>query len=593
MLRDSVVGGKSTVFRPHQRALYIRHMSDVAPRVPVVAPAALHLSSLLDLSSRLSESDSADRILNAALLSVMGKLKIRRSCVLHPDGGHFFVSHAKGMTPPVVAMQPFSEMRFTSSDDDTAPLHAAGIHWLVPLVYQGELSAVLCFGPTLDGTEGVEDVQTYMGLVRAITTTALHNAHTVQSLLSTTVELEKRNLLVTTLFESARDFSGMNDLRTILRTLSYRLMGQLMISSFALYLREPVSGERVVINRAEAEHLIEVADAAHTIDHVCRVDDLERDHPARTLLLEAGVAAVAPMTVHGEVKGVLAVCGKLSGVGFSDEELTFIESLGNTAMAAIENDRLFEQEIERRRLQNELSIAADIQRGLLPLALPETPGMEIAASTIPSKHVSGDYYDVIALDDHRTLLAVADVSGKGIPASLLMANVQAALNVLASLDLPLTAIAERINRLVCDNTEPDVFVTMFLAIVDHDTHALQYVNMGHNPPFLLGANDVVLLSDGGVIAGVLPEPPPYRLGFGTFPDDGVLVLYTDGVTEARNDAQHEYGIGSLVEIVRAVHDRPAGEILEAIIDDVRRHAEGRPLDDDTSILIARRRGRPV
>lgn len=593
MLRDSVVGGKTTVFKPSRRALYIRHMSDAASRVPMAAPAMLHLSSLLDLSTRLSESDSADRILNAALLSVMGKLKVRRACVLHPDGDHYVVTHVKGMTPPMMPFVLIDEMRFASPSDATFPLYEAGLHWLVPLVYQGSVSAVLCFGPTLDGTEGKEDVQTYMGLVRAITTTALHNAQMVQSLLTTTVELEKRNLLVTTLFESARDFSGISDLRKILRTLSYRLMGQLMISSFALYLREPVSGERVVINRAEAEHLIDVADVAHMIDRVCRIDDLPHDHRSRTRLLDAGIAAAAPMTVHGEVKGVLAVCGKLSGHTFSEEELTFIESLGNTAMAAVENDRLFEQEIERRRLENELSIAADIQRGLLPLSLPDTPGLEVAASTIASKHVSGDYYDVIALDDHRTLLAVADVSGKGIPAALLMANVQAALNVLASLDLPLTAIAQRINKLVCDNTEPDVFVTMFLAVVDGRTNALQYVNLGHNPPFLLTGDEIVMLTDGGVLAGVLPDPPPYRMGFGTFPEDAVLVMYTDGVTEARNDDRHEYGIGNLVETVGRVRDRSPQEILDTIIADLRRFADGRPLDDDTSILVATRRGRTL
>ncbi|MBU3741940.1 MAG: hypothetical protein FGM24_06595 [Candidatus Kapabacteria bacterium] len=571
-------------------------MSDLHHRGLPLIPATIQLSSLLDLSTRLAESDSEERLLNAAVLSVMGKLKILRACVLQPDQDGWVVTHAKGIASMRFGRFESLGIRYTSAYDDTAALHAAGIYWIVPLMVRGATVAMLCFGPTIDGSDTSEDVRTYMGLVQSITATSLHNAQMVQSLLATTQELQRRNLLVTTLFESARDFSGMTDVATIFRTLSYRLMGQLMISSFALYLREPLNGQTILVNRTDTPSFANVAPDVLGITSTLRVAGIADDPDVQERLLDANVAAVAALTVHGTAKGAIAVGPKLNGGAFSDEELSFLESLGNTAMAAIENDRAVERELERLKLENELSIAASIQRGLLPLHLPVVQGYDIAASTIPSKQVSGDYYDVISLDAHRTLLAIADVSGKGIPASLVMANVQAALNVLATLDLQVDSIADRINRLVCDNTEPDVFVTMFIGVLDTSTHTLSYVNMGHNPPVMISGREggnVTLLKDGGVLAGVIPNPKPYRTGTIDLQEQDVLVLYTDGVTEARNDGYDEYGMDALTHAIRQSRALPAQGILSSLLTDVKRHANARPLDDDTSILILKRRDTSV
>ena len=146
-------------------------------------------------------------------------------------------------------------------------------------------------------------------------------------------------------------------------------------------------------------------------------------------------------------------------------------------------------ELAKQRLENELSIAAEIQRGLLPDQLPVLEGLQVSAASETSRVIGGDYFDVIRLDEHRTLFAIADVAGKGIPAALLMANVQAALNVLAWSDLPLTSLAEQINTLVCQNTEPEGFITMFLAVINAQTRGIEYVNAGHNPPILI--HDVI------------------------------------------------------------------------------------------------------
>ncbi|MCU0329880.1 MAG: SpoIIE family protein phosphatase [Candidatus Kapabacteria bacterium] len=553
--------------------------------------SSFSLTSLLDLSSRLSETDSTDRILNAALLSVMGKLRCTKACVLEHDNSQLSVRQTKGVAPFHVPNPGIEDVTSALSDPRLQVLSQAGIAWYVPVVAGSELLAVLCFGPSIGGLPLTDDLRDYLDIVRSITATALKNASMVRSLIDTSKELERRNLLVTSLLESSREFSVLSDRPGILRTLSYRLMGQLMISNFGIILYDAPAEDRLLCNSRSVEKLSQIMDILPPIHQPIRVDDLPNGAVAQRLAA-AGVSALAPLNVHGQVRAVLAMCGKLNGMDFTDEELLFAEALGNAAMIAVENDRLFHEEIAKRMLENELGIAATIQRGLLPLAVPPTPGLSVAAHTRPNKQVSGDYYDIIPLDDHRTLFCIADVAGKGVPAAILMANVQAALNVLASLDLPLGTLAERLNKLICENTEPEVFVTLFLAVIDANTETMHYVNAGHNPPVLYRSNgDVELLTEGGVLAGVIPDPPPYKCGVGGFHSGDVLVLYTDGITEARDIQNREYGVSYLVQALAKCKHMVPSQIVEAIVSDLNIFVGDVELADDSSIVVIKRHDR--
>lgn len=518
------------------------------------ATSALHLTSLLHLSTQLSELQSAEQVLNAAVLSIMGKLRLRRACILHPDGDLFLITHCKGVLPLPVSQFAIDECTYAlAATPAMQPLADQGIEWLVPLIAHGELLNVLCFGGSVDGLAPQEDTRSYIELVRAIATTAVHNTRMVSTLIDAKKALEGQTLLVTTLYESARDFTGKLEPNEIARILSYRLMGQLMTSSFALVLDEPLGGTTIAAQRGT-------------------IDDAALEIPIHT---------------RGIRRGVLLVGPKLNGNVFSPEEITFAEALGNTAMIALETYRLVQVEIERGAFLKQMEIAAQIQQGLLPVQLPETPGLDVAAATTPSAHIGGDYYDVLPLDGGRTLFAIADVAGKGIPAALLMANVQAALNTLAPLDLGLPQIATRINRLVYDNTAPEVFVTMFLAIIEHDTRVLTYVNAGHNPPFVLSDGNVVYLKTGGVLSGVLPDPPPYESGSIVLTDNSVLVLYTDGVTEARNADGDEYEPERLVSCVQSLAHLSALDILIGIHRNLDEFSTTDLPDDDTSLIVVK------
>ena len=549
---------------------------------------AFHLASLLDLSTRLTDADPVD-VLNVAILSVMGRLKIQKACCLFPsaDGWTAEPRLCKGVVPFTLGIASYTGIeRVKESTPGYEMLRDAAMTTVIPVESARSITAVLCLGNSLTGVDDDPAVLTYLELVRGIVGTTMHNARLVRSLLTTTKELEARNLMVTTLFESARDFTGSKTKDELLRILSYRLMGQLMVSTFGVFLTEPLNGVDLIVNRKDASALADIHEQMIAVNAPVRIEDLHEDDPLRKGAEQAGIALAAPMTVHGIKKGVIATKAKLNAQSFTDEELAFLEAIGNTAMTAIENERLVQEELIKHRLEGELNIAAEIQRKLFPEQLPQFELFEVAADAKTSRQIGGDYYDVVALDEDRTLFAIADVSGKGVPAALVMANVQAALNVLAHMDLPLTLLMERINSLVCMNTEPGVFVTMFVAILNHRNRSMEYVNAGHNPPLLWQADDIVQLSTGGVLTGVLDDPPPYKLGVATFAPGDVLVMYTDGVTEARNKTG-EFGVGGLVDTVNSARTHHADEIIDTILSEIRQYTGTDALDDDTSLVVVK------
>ncbi|MDX9790189.1 MAG: PP2C family protein-serine/threonine phosphatase, partial [Candidatus Kapabacteria bacterium] len=298
------------------------------------------------------------------------------------------------------------------------------------------------------------------------------------------------------------------------------------------------------------------------------------------------IQVAAPMIVQGSVRGLLILGKKLNGTEFSDENLLFIEALGNSAILAMENERLFREELEKKRIEGELAIALEIQRNLLPDKSPKLNNFEISGTSIPSRHVGGDLYDYVDLGDGRLLVAIADVSGKGIPASLIMANFQAALSALASAGLDLKDILQRINRLLCKNTAPDKFVTSFFCIIDDNTKKIYYINAGHNPPYFRKSDGTITpLTKGGLIIGFLDMQLNYESDVIDFDKDDLLVLYTDGVTEAENLRREEYGEERLKKLIYNINKHSPDECIELIVGDVNEFSSGTLQRDDITLVI--------
>jgi len=278
----------------------------------------------------------------------------------------------------------------------------------------------------------------------------------------------------------------------------------------------------------------------------------------------------------------------MSGEDFSQADLEFLTSIGNLAVISLENARLFKEAIEKQKLEDELMIAREIQKGLLPSVLPDIPGFQVSAANISSKQVGGDYYDVLALADGRFIIAIGDVSGKGSPAALLMANLQATIRALVPLGASLGELTGRVNDLMCENTGGNKFVTFFWGAIDPGARTLTYVNAGHNYPYLVHADGTFdRLDRGGMILGILKTTAPYEEASIAFREGDALVLFTDGVSEAMSVRAEEYGEERLERVLRQTTASPAEYILDAIHRDVLLHAAGAQQSDDITMMVVK------
>jgi len=274
---------------------------------------------------------------------------------------------------------------------------------------------------------------------------------------------------------------------------------------------------------------------------------------------------------------------------FGRAEVQTIRAMANHAAVAIENARLFRESEEKRELDKEMLAAQEIQERLLPLRSPEVPGFDIAAASHPSRRVGGDFYDFIPLEGGRLGLVIADVSGKGMPAAILMAGARAALRAQAEGDAGTrpAVLLDRVNKALCRDTSSSQFVSIFYGVLNPATGYLVYANAGHNRPLLAGRRDR-WLKRGGLVVGAVPDAT-YRPGRAHVEKGDVLVLYTDGVTEAMDAERRPFGPERLQRVVRTHRRRRAATILQSVREAVRTYADQRLVADDLTLMVLRRR----
>jgi len=252
----------------------------------------------------------------------------------------------------------------------------------------------------------------------------------------------------------------------------------------------------------------------------------------------------------------------------SEDALRFIQALSNIIIVAIENKKLARKQLEQEAFRKELEIASDVQQFLFPERLPYTSMLKLEASYLPHDRIGGDYYDYVPINKNQFLICVADVSGKGIPAALMMSNFQASLRTLLRQTPNLTDIIEALNFQVLENAKGEKFITFFAAIYDLHLKTMVYVNAGHNPPILIDRkNGLRFLEEGSTVLGALHPLPFINEGFVTGLDEFLLFCYTDGLTETIYEQQQAYGQEALIEYFRqdSILDRDLKTIHQDII----------------------------
>ena len=309
----------------------------------------------------------------------------------------------------------------------------------------------------------------------------------------------------------------------------------------------------------------------------------------RDILRRLGIDTVTPLRSGESSHGALLLGPRASGKPSADDDRDFLRSLVSQAAAALDNLRLTREFVEKQKMEKEMAIARRIQQTLLPQSEPGIDGWDIAGINIPCLTVGGDYFDYVDRGGGKHWLVIADVSGKGTGAALLMASVQAALHALAGLgEISLEALAERLNEIVYSSTEGNRYVTAFFATVDAPTGETTFVNAGHCFSVLLRGNGTVeRLEEGGPVIGLLPK---ISLTSGrTRLDSGdLLVLYTDGLSETSSPDGEEFEEERIIEIMRESVSKPSREIMATLLSRVRVFAAEAGLADDLTLMVVQR-----
>lgn len=348
----------------------------------------------------------------------------------------------------------------------------------------------------------------------------------------------------------------------------------------------PGRESRPMHSKSLLHEVIDKGMVAHVVDSAAD----ERFAESRSLMLSGLRSFIAaPLLDAQGALGMIVVGAALGVRSFRDEDLELLVSLASVAALRIRNVRLVAEAMERQRLEQEVRLARQIQVALLPASLPDVPGWEIHGGTLPSRGVSGDFYKVLLRGDGTTCaLFVADVSGKGVAASLLTASLEA----LSALPLegsdPPARICEQVGALLHRRTPPEKYATAFLATFDPATGRLSYTNAGHNPALLVRASGPEeWLRSNGVPLGLIPGAK-YGEGSVQLAPGDLLLVYTDGITEAANPAEEEFGEVRLLASALVGKGLPLREMAASLERDLDAFARGVPFHDDRTLVLVRR-----
>lgn len=545
----------------------------------------IKLESLLDLSAKLNSSQDRDFILNMTLLTLMGKLLITRACIMIAEHNNYTLLLKKGNIK--VENVPYFQINSPESAKNIAGAESLvneNLFTIIPMQFNSK-KMLIALG-TRELSSFSESEQKYAFLITNIASNALQNVENLMSLREEKHKAETQNQLLTTMFEIRKDFSNLHSREQLQKMLSLNLMGQLMISKFAAFSISENNTISNLINRFPDKFSNEEVRKLFEINELICTECNPLDGKYADILNAHNAKIISPAYVQGIKKGILIVSSKMNGEQFTDDNIKFIEALGGTFFTELENERLFREEIEKKRLEGELALALEIQKKLLPKESPKLFNFDVYGKSIPSRHVGGDYFDFIKLKDCRLLFVVADVSGKGIPASLIMANVQAALRSLTPLSLDLNDLVKSINNLLFENTASDKFVTAFFGILDDANRELIYINAGHNPPYHVNSTSIETLNEGGLLLGILPNALDYESGKVSVKSGEIIYIFTDGVTESKNTSNDEFSEEKLENLLKNSLDLDSESLINKIFEEVNTFSAGAgQYDDLTAIAI--------
>ena len=566
----------------------------------------LELDSLIEFSQLINSNLNLKFILGNILLSIMGKMLITKGMVLikentgNDNGSNdnvFTIESSKGVllkdNEKIVEIEFPKEPVFMVENivDKDNIFTKNGITIFFKIFFDNKLLGVLCLGKKISQEKALSKSEiVFLETLLNLSASSIENTIKFNEINRLNTTLSSKLQQLKSLFELGKEFnSTFIDRGKVIKLLSYTLLGNFGIRDFLIISKYRSDTFKLLNEKRNID--IESFDLSplEKITTATIISENSNDEFIKYLASKDYVLMV-PTFNEGKLNNIVCLGKKLNNTPFTRSDLEFLESIINLSVISIENSILFQEYLDKQQIENELKIAREIQVALLPDHIPQVECYEIAADNIPALHVGGDYYDVIKLTDTKLAIVIADVSGKGTPASILMSNIQSAVHSYLKLytddSFDIAGVTKNINELIYSNTSSEKFITFFWGILDTETNTFRFINAGHNPPYQLSRENIKNLEDGGLMVGILDSGVEYDIGNTAISTDDIIVFYTDGVTEAQNIEKEEYGDDRLKKVMEENKNGSACELLDKIKDSVQDFVgEAKQFDDITLIVL--------
>ena len=546
-----------------------------------------NLTALVEFSRVINSSLDLNFILNNILFTCLGKFLAVKGLIALKTNGTFELKSSKGISQELLAKFPniTSKENFLENDLMKSYMNDARLQAVEKIRSSEECLGFICLGEKLNQSPYSDDDREFLRTILNISATAIQNSRVIDELKKVNRALDSRIQRLNALFELSKEFGLVNESTKVARLLVYSVIGQFLVYKFAVVTFEDdkINFLESKINNHELEKLLKDSDLKNLGSPLTK-ENIQNNF---TELDKLKIELIVPMQIQGKTKGLIFLGKRINNLLYTNDDIEFISSVGSLAIISLENQRLFLEELEKQKIEEELEIAREIQGNLLPQKKPSYKHFDVVAENITSRQVGGDYYDIISLDEKNFCIAIADVVGKGVPAALLMANLQAFLKVICKQGMKLNEATALINDLVSENITDGKFITFFWALLNDEEVSIHYVNAGHNPPLLIRNGKIIKLEKGGIILGVMKTLRPYISETLELKKDDIIVMFTDGISEAKNINDEEFSDERLEKFVVGITEKPAAEILSAIKNEVHKFTYGAVQSDDITLMIVK------
>ncbi len=392
-----------------------------------------------------------------------------------------------------------------------------------------------------------------------------------------------KELEINALLEITQAINNNMPEESLYRIYNFTIRGNLKLSKLALYVKDDLWECKVSFGSEHDFTSIPIDERFLRINKIREINIANPDNPFSEFEKVIPIAHKNNLLAFVFMGGFEARAEGVAGVNTD-----FIQTLSNIILVAIENKKLARKELQQEALRRELEIARNVQQRLFPKELPCNDEICVYASYLPHQVVGGDYYDFIQMDRNQFLMSVADVSGKGIPASLLMSNFQASLRALVRQTNKFDSIVRELNQIILQNSNGENFITFFAAIYNREQRYFKYVNAGHNPPiFYSSATGITMLESGTTVLGVLHPLPFLNIGKIRNIDEFTMLSFTDGLTETFNSKQEQFGSDRVKEIFSDYTSEPLPDLHARIISAVESFHGSNNFEDDITLFSCR------